>query len=87
MFEMTWKKMKRYHYNILMARKHQPDIERLTRRIVFMLPPSLFAEFEKRCKEQYRTVSEELRDLVAKSVLDKKQKEPGPPAKQAPARN
>ena len=51
-----------------MARKTNLDAERLTKQIAFVLPPSLFAAFERRCQERYKTVSEMLRELVVAVV-------------------
>jgi metal-responsive CopG/Arc/MetJ family transcriptional regulator len=53
-----------------MARTPDPDTEKLKRQVVFVLQPSLFAEFEERCKEQYKTVSEVLRDMIRKFVQE-----------------
>jgi hypothetical protein len=47
-----------------------PDSEKLDRRVVFVLQPSLFAEFEGRCRSQYKTVSEVLRDMMLKYVRE-----------------
>ena len=37
---------------------------------MFMMQPSLFAEFEGKCRKQYRTVSEVLRGMVLKFVRE-----------------
>jgi hypothetical protein len=62
--------MKRTNYNIAMARTPDPDTEKLTRQVIFMLQPSLFAEFEGLCRAQYKTVSEMLRALILKFVQE-----------------
>jgi len=51
-----------------MERQPNPDAERLAKRIAFVLPPSLFAAFERRCRERYKTVSEMLRELIVAVV-------------------
>jgi hypothetical protein len=53
-----------------MTRTADIETEKLDRRVVFVLQPSLFAEFEGRCKAQYKTVSEVLRDMILKFVRD-----------------
>ncbi len=53
-----------------MARKANPDMEKLSKQIVFVLQPSLFAAFEQRCKEQYKSVSEVLRELMVGFVQE-----------------
>lgn len=53
-----------------MARTPDPDTEKLTRQVIFMLQPSLFAEFEGRCRAQYRTASEVLRALILEFVRE-----------------
>ncbi len=53
-----------------MARTPDPDSEKLSRQVIFVLQPSLFAEFEERCKDQYKTVSEVLRAMILKFVRD-----------------
>jgi hypothetical protein len=53
-----------------MARTPDPDTEKLNRQVVFVLQPSLFAEFEGRCRSQYKTVSEVLRDMILKFVQE-----------------
>ncbi len=55
-----------------MARKPNPDSERLSKQIVFVLKPSLFAAFERRCQEQYKSVSEVLRELMVAYVQQEK---------------
>ncbi len=51
-----------------MVRQTNPDAERLTKQVAFVLPPSLFAAFERRCRERYKTVSEAIRELIVASV-------------------
>lgn len=62
--------MERCDYIIAMARTANPNTEKLTRQVMFMLQPSLFAEFEGRCRKQYRTVSEVLRGMILKFVRE-----------------
>lgn len=62
--------MKQPNYNIAMARTPDPDTEKLKRQVIFMLQPSLYAEFEGRCRAQYKTVSEVLRALILKFVQE-----------------
>jgi hypothetical protein len=45
--------------------------EKLERQIILKVQPSLFERFEKKCKVEYKTVSEVLRDLMLKYVKDK----------------
>ena len=54
-----------------MARKPNPNVEKLKRQIVFMLQPSVFIKFERCCKERYKCVSEVLRELVVAYVQKK----------------
>jgi hypothetical protein len=51
-----------------MARQPNPDVEHLSKQVVFVLQPSLFTAFERRCRERYKTVSEMLRELVVAVV-------------------
>jgi len=51
-----------------MARHPDPDAERLSKQVVFVLQPSLFAAFERRCRDRYKSVSEVLRELMAAYV-------------------
>ncbi len=51
-----------------MPRKPNPDTEKLSKQVVFVLQPSLFAAFERRCQAQYKSVSEVLRELMAAYV-------------------
>jgi hypothetical protein len=53
-----------------MARTVDPDSEKLDRRVVFVLQPSLYTEFEERCHSQYKTISEVLRDMILKFVRE-----------------
>jgi hypothetical protein len=53
-----------------MARTPDPDTEKLNRQVIFVLQPSLFGEFEKCCRSQYKTVSEVLRDMIRKFVQE-----------------
>lgn len=62
--------MEQCDYIIAMARTPNPNTEKLTRQVMFMLPPSLFAEFEGKCRSQYRTVSEVLRGMILKFVRE-----------------
>ena len=62
--------MQQTNYIIAMARTPDPDTEKLTRQVIFMLQPSLFAEFEGRCRAQYKTVSVMLREMILKFILD-----------------
>ncbi|WP_156513021.1 hypothetical protein [Planctomyces sp. SH-PL62] len=48
-----------------MARTSNSDAERLTKQVVFVLQPSLFDAFERRCRDRYKSVSEVLRELMA----------------------
>ncbi len=47
-----------------MSRKPNPDAERLSKQVVFVLQPSLFAAFERQCQDRYKSVSEVLRELM-----------------------
>ena len=51
-----------------MPRKPNPDAEKLSKQVVFVLQPSLFAAFERRCQDRYKSVSEVLRELMAAYV-------------------
>jgi hypothetical protein len=51
-----------------MARQPNLDTERLSKQVVFVLQPSLFAAFERRCRDRYKSVSEVLRELMAAYV-------------------
>jgi len=51
-----------------MARHSDPNAERLRKQAVFVLQPSLFAAFERRCRDRYKSVSEVLRELMAAYV-------------------
>ncbi|WP_165248000.1 hypothetical protein [Paludisphaera soli] len=51
-----------------MSRQPNPDAERLSKQVVFVLQPSLFAAFERRCRDRYKSVSEVLRELMAAYV-------------------
>jgi hypothetical protein len=51
-----------------MARTTNPNTEKLDRQVVFVLQPSLFIEFEGKCRAHYKTVSEVLRDMILKFV-------------------
>lgn len=62
--------MKHCDYIIAMARTANPNTEKLTRQVMFMLQPSLFAEFEGKCRVRYRTVSEVLRGLILEFVRE-----------------
>ena len=62
--------MEHCDYIIAMARTANPNTEKLTRQVMFMLQPSLYAEFEGRCRKQYRTVSEVLRGMILKFVRE-----------------
>ena len=53
-----------------MARTIDPDTEKLNRQVVFVLQPTLFAEFEGACRAQFKTVSEVLRDMILKFVRE-----------------
>jgi hypothetical protein len=48
-----------------MPRKPDQDSEKLSKQVVFVLQPSLFAAFERRCRDRYKSVSEVLRELMA----------------------
>ena len=63
--------MQQTNYIIAMARTPDPDTEKLTRQVIFMLKPSLFAEFEGACRGRYKTVSEVLREMILKFVREK----------------
>jgi hypothetical protein len=54
-----------------MTRTPDPNTEKLTRQVIFVLQPSLFAKFEGACKDQYKTVSEMLRYMILKFVREK----------------
>jgi hypothetical protein len=54
-----------------MTRTADIEKEKLDRRVVFVLQPSLFAEFEGACKDRYKTVSEMLREMILKFVREK----------------
>lgn len=58
------------NYNIAMARTPNQNTEKLTRQVIFMLPPSLFAGFEAACRSQYKTVSEVLRAMILEFVRE-----------------
>lgn len=47
-----------------MPRTPNPDAERLSKQVVFVLQPSLFAAFERLCQDRYKSVSEVLRELI-----------------------
>jgi hypothetical protein len=51
-----------------MSRKPNPDSEKLSKQVVFVLQPSLFAAFERRCRDRYKSVSEVLRELMTAYV-------------------
>jgi hypothetical protein len=51
-----------------MTRHPDPDAERLSKQVVFALQPSLFAAFERLCRDRYKSVSEVLRELMAAYV-------------------
>jgi hypothetical protein len=55
-----------------MARTVNHDAEKLSRRVLFVLLPALFAEFEARCRSRYRSVSEVLRELILRFVETEK---------------
>lgn len=42
--------------------------EKADRQLIIKMQPTLYAEFEKKCNEEYRTVSEVMRELVSKYV-------------------
>ena len=58
--------MEQCDYIIAMARTTDFNTEKLDRQVIFMLQPSLFAEFEGQCRSQYKTVSEVLRGMILK---------------------
>jgi hypothetical protein len=62
--------MQQTNYIIAMARTIDPDTEKLKRQVIFVLQPSLFAEFEGKCRSQYKTVSEVLRAMILKFVME-----------------
>ena len=65
---ISLRNMQQTNYIIAMARTPDPDTEKLTRQVIFMLQPSLFAEFEGACRARYKTVSEVLREMILKFV-------------------
>ena len=66
---LLWE-LKYFNYIIPMARTIDPDTEKLNRQVVFVLQPTLFAEFEGACRAQFKTVSEVLRDMILKFVRE-----------------
>jgi hypothetical protein len=40
------------------------DKEKLTKDVVIMVQPSLFRKFKSKCKKNYKTVSETMRELM-----------------------
>ena len=68
---ISLRNMQQTNYNIAMARTPDPDTEKLTRQVIFMLQPSLFAEFEGACRVRYKTVSVVLREMILKFVREK----------------
>jgi hypothetical protein len=53
-----------------MARKPNPSTEKLSKQVVFVLRPSLFAEFEKKTQADSKSVSQAMRELVQKFVQE-----------------
>jgi metal-responsive CopG/Arc/MetJ family transcriptional regulator len=46
------------------------DKEKATRDLSVKVPPSLFDKFSKKCGDNYKTVSEVIRELMANYVRD-----------------
>ena len=68
---ISLRNMQQTNYIIAMARTPDPDTEKLTRQVIFMLQPSLFAVFEGACRARYKTVSVVLREMILKFVREK----------------
>ena len=44
--------------------------EKFTREITIVVPPSLFEEFNKKCNNKFKTVSEVLRELMVSYIRE-----------------
>jgi hypothetical protein len=44
--------------------------EKIDRQVIIKVQPSLFERFEKKCKEDYKTVSEVIRHLMLKYIKE-----------------
>ena len=51
-----------------MTKKRQ---EKISREIRVLIQPSLYEQLEKKCDEEYKTLSEVIRDLVVKYLRNK----------------
>ena len=45
--------------------------EKISKKILLSIQPSLYNEFEEKCKKNYKTVSETMRELILKYVKEK----------------
>lgn len=52
-----------------MTKKHQ---EKISREIRVLIQPSLYEQLQKKCDEEYKTLSEVIRDLVVKYIKEEK---------------
>ena len=45
--------------------------EKIDRQVIIKVQPSLYSQFEKKCKQEYKTVSEVMRDLMLQFIKQK----------------
>lgn len=46
--------------------------EKTNKQIIFLIQPSLYEQFQKKCESDYKTISQALRDLVIAYVKEEK---------------
>jgi hypothetical protein len=48
------------------------DKEKVTKDIVVRVQPTLFLQFQAKCKDKYKTISEVVRELMVKYITENK---------------